>query len=100
MGVAAANLADDMRGTPLSPLITPIRPLLALQLSADHLLRALRLCLPVRSYRHLLLLGRRQHRRARHPAEDSPAQRVVEGDAARGQRAVAGATSPGASQAG
>ena len=50
---------------PNAPLITPSRPRLALQLSADRLLRTLWLCLPVRSCRHLLWLWRRQHRRSR-----------------------------------
>ena len=50
---------------PNPPLITPSRPRLALQLSADRLLLTLRLCLPVRSCRHLLWLWRRQRRRSR-----------------------------------
>ena len=49
---------------PNAPWITSARPRLASQPSADHLLRAFPLCLPVRSFRHLHRLGRRQHRRA------------------------------------
>ena len=49
---------------PNASLITPTRPRLALQRCVDHLLRALRLSLPVRSFRHLLCLWRLQRRRA------------------------------------
>ena len=48
-----------------APLISPAHPHLALQRSADHLPRILRLCLHVRSFRHLLWLWRCQHYRAR-----------------------------------
>ena len=51
---------------PNAPLITPSPPRLALQCSTDHLLRALWLCLPVRSFRHLHRLARRWRRGARH----------------------------------
>ena len=47
-----------------APLITLARPRLALQRSADHLPRALRLCLPVRSFRHTHRLWRHQVTRA------------------------------------
>ena len=47
---------------PNTPLITSYLLALTLFRSADHLPRTLRPCLPMRSYRHLLPLGRRQHR--------------------------------------
>ena len=50
-----------------APSIVPSRPRLALQPSADRLLCALRPCLPVRSFRHLIQLGRRRHRHKRRP---------------------------------
>ena len=46
------------------PLITPVRPLLALQLSADHLPCALLRCLSNRSFRPLSRLRRRLTRRS------------------------------------
>ena len=49
---------------PNAPLIIPTRPRLALQSSADHLLRTHPPCLPMRSFRNLHRLGRRWHRRA------------------------------------
>ena len=49
---------------PNASLITPTHPHLALQRYADHLLRALRLSLPVRSFRNLHRLWRHRHRRA------------------------------------
>ena len=50
---------------PNAPSIAPTRPHFALQSSADHLVCALRPCLPACSFRHLLCLWHRQHRRAR-----------------------------------
>ena len=50
---------------PNAPLIIPARPCLTLQRSANHLPRTLRLCLLVRSFRHLLPLRRRQDRLTR-----------------------------------
>ena len=46
-------------------LMMPARPRVAMQSSADDLPCTLRPWLPVRSFRHLLLLWRRLHRRAR-----------------------------------
>ena len=50
---------------PNAPLITSYLLALTSLRSADHLPLALRPCLLARSLRHLLLLGRRQHRRTR-----------------------------------
>ena len=50
---------------PNAPLITSARPRFALQPSADHLLRALPLCLPVRSFHNLLRSWRGRRHRSR-----------------------------------
>ena len=50
---------------PNAPWITSARPRLASQPSADHLLRALPLCLPVRSFHNLLRSWRGRRHRSR-----------------------------------